>query len=85
MRRDCTPRLHSHDFLTPGTPAAKLDKEPCLVLVVRRPTACRGEIAKKLQHPVPCSRAAFSISLQPKPRHVHSRQKASPTAAFRDI
>ncbi|KAJ3462910.1 hypothetical protein MRS44_007696 [Fusarium solani] len=65
MHQDCTPRLHSHDFLTPGTPAAKLDKEPCLVSVVRRPTACRDEIAKKLQHPVPCSRAAFSISLQP--------------------
>lgn len=35
MHRDCTPRLHSHDFLTPGTPAVKLDKEPCLVSVVR--------------------------------------------------
>ena len=32
---------------------------------LQRPTACRDEIAKKLQHPVPCSRAAFSISLQP--------------------
>ncbi|KAH7266498.1 hypothetical protein B0J15DRAFT_249763 [Fusarium solani] len=58
MHQDCTPRLHSHDFLTPGTPAAKLDKEPCLVSVVRPAT---------------------------KPRHVHSRQKASPTAAFRGM
>ncbi|RSL39071.1 hypothetical protein CEP53_014344 [Fusarium sp. AF-6] len=43
MRRDCTPQLHSHDFLTPGTPAAKLDKEPCLVSVVRTSASTASE------------------------------------------